>query len=165
MQDLESPSSEAIKIASDSPYSHCGIVSVEEGSIYVIEAVGPVRKIPLDDWIENGGGRFTAMRLKEGIPVAAVPAAERYLGLPYDRLYEWDDNKLYCSELVYKAFEDGCGIELCQLRFFESYNIEPVNRAVIQRYGYVPAGQMVVTPGDLAGSALLRVAFSNMGKD
>lgn len=162
-QDLNSPSSGAIKTASDSPYSHCGLVSVENGTAYVIEAVGPVRKISLDEWIADGGGRYTAARLKKsGSFDCAVTSAEGYMGRPYDILYEWDDAKIYCSELVYKAFENGCGIELCALRPFESYNLGPVRQAVMERYGRIPDGLKVVTPGDLARSDLVKVVYSNM---
>lgn len=27
---------------------------------------------------------------------------ERYLGKPYDLLFRWSDNRIYCSELVWK---------------------------------------------------------------
>ena len=163
LQDLKSPSSEAIKLATNSPYSHCGIVSMEDDSAFVIEAVGPVRKIPLEKWIENGEGLYSVLRLKEGRNVDdAIRAAEKYLGLPYDHMYLWGDDEFYCSELVYKAFNRGCGIRLCDLRQFEEYDLEPVKRAIIERFGDVPVGQMVVTPGDLAHSSMLKLVYSNI---
>jgi len=163
LQDLKSPSSEAIKLATNSPYSHCGIVSMKDNGAFVIEAVGPVRKIPLEEWIENGEGLYSILRLKEGRNVDdVIRAAEKYLGLPYDRRYLWGDDEFYCSELVYKAYRRGCGISLCDPRQFEEYNLEPIKRAIMERFGEVPIGQMVVTPGDLAHSELLIVVYSNM---
>ncbi len=163
LQDLKSPSSEAIKLATDSPYSHCGLVSVEGDVAFVIEAVGPVRKIPLEKWIENGEGSYSALRLKESGNVDdAILAAEEYLGLPYDHMYLWSDDEFYCSELVYKAFIRGCGISLCDLRKFEEYNLESVESAIRERFGEIPVGQKVVTPEDLAHSALLKPVYSNM---
>lgn len=163
LQDLKSPSSEAVKLATDSPYSHCGLVSVEGDSSFVIEAVGPVRKIPLEQWIANGGGLYSALRLKEVRNVdKAIRAAEKYLGLPYDHMYLWGDDEFYCSELVHKAYSRGCGISLCDLRQFEEYNLEPVKRATIERFGEVPVGQKVVTPEDLARSESLIIVYSNM---
>jgi hypothetical protein len=165
LQDLKSLSSEAIKLATDSPYSHCGLVSVEGDSAFVIEAVGPVRKIPLEQWIANGEGLYSVLRLKEGNNVdEAIRIAEKYLGLPYDHKYLWGDDEFYCSELVYKAYSRGCGISLCDLRQFEEYNLEPVKRAVMDRFGEVPVGQKVVTPEDLARSESLIVVFSSMPK-
>ena len=163
LQDLKSPSSEAIKLATDSRYSHCGLVSVEGDSAFVIDAVGPVRKIPLEQWIENGEGLYSVLRLKEGRDVNnTIRAAENHLGLPYDHMYLWGDDEFYCSELVYKAYSRGCGISLCDLRQFEEYNLEAVKRAIIERFGEVPVGQKVVTPEDLAHSPLLELIYSNM---
>lgn len=163
LQDLKSPSSEAIKLATDSPYSHCGLVSVEGDSAFVIEAVGPVRKIPLDQWIANGEGSYSALRLKESRNVDdAILDAEKHLGLPYDHMYLWSDDEFYCSELVFKAFIRGCRISLCDLRKFEEYNLESVESAIRERFGEVPVEQMVVTPGDLAHSSLLKLIYSNM---
>ncbi len=163
LQDLKSPSSEAIKLATNSPYSHCGLVSVEGDSAFVIEAVGPVRKIPLEQWIANGEGLYSALRLKEGNNIdEAIRIAEKYLGLPYDHIYLWSDDEFYCSELVYKAYSRGCGISLCDLRQFEEYNLELVKRAIIERFGEVPVGQIVVTPGDLARSESLFIVYTSM---
>ncbi len=163
LQDLKSLSSEAIKLATDSPYSHCGLVSVEGDSAFVIEAVGPVRKIPLGQWIANGEGLYSVLRLKEGRDVNnSISAAENHLGLPYDHMYLWGDDEFYCSELVYKAYSRGCGISLCDLRQFEEYNLESVESAIRERFGEVPVGQMVVTPSDLAHSSLLKLIYSNM---
>jgi uncharacterized protein YycO len=163
LQDLKSPSSEAIKLATNSPYSHCGLVSLEGDSAFVIEAVGPVRKIPLEQWTENGEGLYSVLRFKEGNNVdEAIRIAEKYLGLPYDQMYLWGDDEFYCSELVYKAYSRGCGISLCDLRRFEEYNLELVKRAIIERFGEVPVGQKVVTPEDLAHSPLLEIIYSNM---
>ena len=39
-----------------------------------------------------------------------VAKAKRELGKPYDARYRWDDEALYCSELVVKAFERGAGV-------------------------------------------------------
>jgi len=162
-QDLRSPSSEAIKVATDSPYSHCGVVTVEKNGTFVIEAVGPVRKIPIERWIDDGNGKFTAMRLKDGSEFdCAIKETGKYMGLPYDIMYGWGDDEFYCSELVYKAYKRGCGIELCPLRPFETYDIEPVRQAVIGRYGTIPEGRKVVAPGDIARSNLLKVIYTNM---
>jgi hypothetical protein len=161
-QDLESYSSRQIKIATNSPYSHCGIVSVENNKAYVIEAIGPVRKIPLEEWIKNGRGRFTAKRPIDDIDEAnIIRAAERFMGAPYDSFYEWDDEKLYCSELVYKAYARGGNVELCSLRRFDDYDIDPVRESIIERYGGIPAGLELVAPADLAGSEILKTVYNN----
>src|SRR5688572_10537775 len=45
---------DAIEGSTGSPYSHCGMV-VREGTRWkVIEAIGPVQQIPLEQWIARG---------------------------------------------------------------------------------------------------------------
>ncbi len=36
----------------------------------------------------------------------------KVLGKPYDIYFEWDDRAIYCSEIVWKAYQHALGIEL-----------------------------------------------------
>ena len=86
-----------------SQYSHCGIIVKKSDGFYVLEAIGPVRETPLEEWINRGvGHRIAIVRLKEKyqseIP-KIIQAAYKFMGLPYDIQYELDDEKIYCSEL------------------------------------------------------------------
>jgi uncharacterized protein YycO len=162
-QDLKTASSEAIKAATESPYSHCGIVKQEGDGFVVIEAVGPVREIDLESWIENGAGLFSAFRLKEDAEFEkAVSVAEHYLGLPYDRAYSWNDEEFYCSELVYKAYDRGCGISLCELKQVDTYSLGLIDEQTREGLDSTFLSQRVVAPGDLARSPLLKLVYSNM---
>ena len=162
-QDLKTASSEAIKAATESPYSHCGIVKETDSGFVVIEAVGPVREIDLGSWIEDGEGRFSALRLKEKAELRkAVSVAEHFLGLPYDRAYSWNDEEFYCSELVYKAYDRGCGISLCELRQVDAYSLGLIDQQTREGLDSTFLKQQVVSPGDLARSPLLKMVYSNM---
>ena len=44
-----SSQSQAIQLATNSKYSHCGIVYIENGQFYVFEAIQPVKTTPLDE--------------------------------------------------------------------------------------------------------------------
>ena len=46
-----SAQSQAIQLATKSPYSHMGIVYLRDGKPFVLEAVQPVKLTPLDEWI------------------------------------------------------------------------------------------------------------------
>ena len=89
---------------------------------------------------------------------------ERYcssvLGKDYDLQFRWSDDKIYCSELVWKAYKHATGIELCPPRPFKSYNLKSptVQRLVKSRYGssgQLPLDELAVAPSDLADSPLL----------
>ena len=94
-------------------YTHVGIVSVENDTIFVIEAVPPeVCKTLLDTFLlrsENLSEKPIAAvgRLKqeyrEFIPQAVV-FAKKLLGKPYDYVFLPDNDAYYCSELVTLSF-------------------------------------------------------------
>lgn len=120
------PLTDAIEGCQGSPLSHCGIVAssgtTRKGQTrwVVIEAVGPVKETPLAGWISRGrGNRVAVYRFNDAQLAARTPeviaAARNYLGRPYDLRYRWDDESLYCSELLYKATRDATGKELGKL--------------------------------------------------
>lgn len=70
----------------------------------------------------------------------------------------WSDQQIYCSELVWKIYQRGAGVELCALRPLDDFDLSaPVVRQVMQqRYGdKVPLKEPMVSPGDLFDSPLL----------
>ncbi|MCP5536210.1 MAG: peptidoglycan peptidase [Akkermansiaceae bacterium] len=166
-QETGSQQAKAIKAATNSRWTHVGLVFFRDGQPMVIEAVQPVRITPLSNFIARNPESFYAMRLKtahQHITPEAIRKAEHYcnqqLGKNYDSLFRWSDEKIYCSELVWKAYKEAAGIELCQPRAFRSYNLKhpTVQRIVNQRYGSMqklPMDELCVAPSDLAQSGLL----------
>ena len=155
---------DAVREATGSPYTHCGVVFEMDGRLMVLEAVQPVRVTTVDAFQQRSlPGTFHARRLKQPADPAAIAKARswgaRQTGRNYDYLFGWDDGALYCSELVWKAYEQA-GIELCEPRRFHDYRLDsPKVKAIIaRRYGSadkLPRDEPVVAPGDLADSPLL----------
>jgi len=164
-----SPSSlqgQAVTEATDSPYTHCGIVCFDEHhQAMVLEAVGPVRVSPLKDFISHSApGTFCAKRLKQPVSAEAYSKAAAWataqVGKSYDASFRWSDDELYCSELVWKTYA-AAGVRLCEPRPFKSYYLDqPTVKQLIQmQYGSVdalPLNELAVAPGDLAKSPLLK---------
>ncbi len=44
-------------------------------------------------------------------------------GKPYDTTFEWSDNKIYCSELVWKIYQRGAGIEIGKLQRLKEFDL------------------------------------------
>ena len=141
-----SSQSEAIQLATHSPYSHMGVVYVENGQAMVFEAVGPVKATPLTECIARGDeGRYAVKRLKRVDDVLTPEVLlkmkqvgqTRFAGLPYDRYFEWSDERLYCSELVWKIYREGAGVEIGMPRRMGDYDLShPVVRELLkERYG------------------------------
>jgi hypothetical protein len=157
----------AIEGVTDSPYSHCGIVGREEGQWIVYEAIGRVRVTPLRDYLERGrGGGFAVYRLRdeftEHVP-ATLERCRTYLGRPYDIRYRLDDEKIYCSELIYKAFRDATqGQELGTLSRFGDMNWGAYEALIRQiEGGPIPVDRLMITPVGLARAPQLMPVFSH----
>jgi hypothetical protein len=155
---------EAIRQATGSRYTHCGVVFEEGGAFHVLEAVQPVKVTPLEVFRRRSlPGTFQVKRLKEPLSAGAIETGKAWgkqqVGLNYDLHFRWDDETLYCSELVWKIFKKA-GVELCPTRRFRDYELEApeVKKVIAKRYGSkdkMPQDEPVVSPGDLADSPLL----------
>lgn len=147
-----------------SPFTHCGMVVLREGRWHVLEAIGPVREIPLADWIAQGQrGGVAVFRLRAEFQSSVpkfVESARTFLGRPYDPYYRFDDERIYCSELVFKAWRSATGTELGRVRKVRELDWEPY-RAVIERIerGPVPLERELITPRDLSEAPQLREVY------
>jgi hypothetical protein len=162
----------AIRLATGSKYSHMGMVYVESGKIFVLEAVQPVKLTPLEDWIKRGdGGHFVAKRLKDAgkrltpeITAELKKYGRRFLGRDYDAYFHWSDDRIYCSELVWKIYRGVLALEIGRpvpLRTFDlSHGV--VRQKLRERYGDdIPLDEPVISPAAMFGSDLLITVFSN----
>jgi hypothetical protein len=158
------PQADAIREATDSPFTHCGILFLQQGRLMVLEAVQPVSVSTLERFIARGSpGTFHAKRLKTALTREAFDRASQWAatltGRDYDPMFRWDDEKLYCSELVWKVYQHA-GVELCPRRHFRDYHLDrpAVTKIITSRYGSadkLPADEWVVAPADIAASPLL----------
>lgn len=94
--------------AKSTDYTHLGIIELESKNIYIIEAhpdKGVVRRAFKEFAKENK--RIDIFRLKNQSVIAdSIKRAKTYLGQPYDVYFLPNNDKMYCSELVYEAFLD-----------------------------------------------------------
>ena len=161
-----SAQSEAIQKATNSPYSHMGIVYVREGRALVFEAVEPVKSTPLNEWIARGvGGKYVVKRLRNADRLLTTDAlarmrevGEAFQGQPYDLYFEWTDDRTYCSELVWKVFQRGLGIELGDLQCMSEFDLtDPLVRTKVEERwgGDPPPDEIVISPESIFRSDLL----------
>jgi hypothetical protein len=170
-QTSRSPQSLAIQRATKSPYSHMGIVFLEGGTPYVLEAVQPVISTPLAQWIQRGqDGHYVAKRLRDASQLTPdrlenmQSIGEGFLGKDYDWTFQWSDDRIYCSELVWKIYAEGAGIQLGELETLADFNLsDPMIQAAVQeRFGdYVPLDENVVSPAAIFRADNLETVGSN----
>lgn len=162
----------AIQLATKSKYSHCGIVYKDKGELYVFEAVQPVKLTSLDKWIARGKeGHYVVKRLKNASDVLTLDnlvkmktEGEKMLGKDYDLTFEWSDDRIYCSELVWKIYKRALDIEVGQLQQLKDFDLtsKEVKGKLEERYGTkIPLDEEVVSPADIFNSELLREVSSN----
>ena len=171
-QDAQSSQSEALRIATNSPYTHMGVIFIEEGRQLVYEAVGPVKYTPLGKWIQQGlNGHFVVKRLKEREQLLTresidklKKAGEIYEGRPYDFHFGWSDDRIYCSELVWKMYKAALGIEIGRLQKFRDFDLsDPVVVKILEERfpGGVPEDEIVISPAGMFVSDLLETVYEN----
>lgn len=125
-QESKSGQAAAITEVTGSRYSHCGIVLKRDRKLFIAEAIEPVRVVStsehplrsIEKWIGAGVGRHAVIkRVQGGLTPERLRQLEqsmlRFQGKPYDVLFQWSDDKIYCSEFIYDSFNDP-GLEEAQ---------------------------------------------------
>lgn len=161
--------SDAIALATGSKWTHVGIAFNDADGCMVYEAVGPVKKTPLAAWIAQGDGHYAVKRWAESaarLDAAAVANLHKaivpYMGLAYDWEFRWSDEKIYCSELVWKLYEAGIGVRLCEPKPLKDYHLDSdlVQRTMKERYGSAPPmDEPMVAPATLFECPALTTVF------
>jgi hypothetical protein len=158
--------SQFIQAATQSPLSHVGMVEVTPQGAWVVEAVQPVQRVPFAKWKARGvKGRILVLRpkaLSDAQRQQVVDAAKTHLGKPYDWRFGWDDEAMYCSELVRKAYALGAGVEYGKMERLGSLKVAGLEKPLRERYGVtIPMDLELVTPASLAVDARLDVVHSD----
>ncbi|MEZ5043395.1 MAG: YiiX family permuted papain-like enzyme [Saprospiraceae bacterium] len=147
----------AIQLASNSKYSHVGIIYQEGGDTLVLEAIQPVQITPIKTFIDRGEHKaYVVKRLKtseetltpEGI-LKMKEIGKKYLGKNYDKRFEWSDDKIYCSELVWKIYKQAFDIKIGELEQIKDFDLsDPIVKAKAkERYGNnIPLEELIITP-------------------
>ncbi|MNG62358.1 hypothetical protein D3C87_743400 [compost metagenome] len=167
-----SPQCKAVQLATGSPYSHCGLIFHEDGKPYVLEAVQPVTVTTLTDWIARGKNKhYVIKRLKEADKVLSEEIlakmkgiGEGFLGKNYDATFEWSDSRIYCSELIWKIYQRGAGIEVGKLEKLKDFDLSSaeVKSKLKERYGnQIALEETVISPASIFNSELLTTVASN----
>lgn len=161
----------AVQLATKSIYSHCGIIFEENGKYFVYEAVQPVMITPLDEWIARGQSKhYVIKRLKNANQVLSPEALQKIkqeckiqLGKNYDMTFEWSDDNIYCSELIWKAYKRATGIEVGKLEKLKDFDLSSpiVKQKLVERYGNnIPLDEVVISPAAIYNSERLETVLS-----
>ncbi len=130
-QTSTSAQSKAIQLATKSIYTHMGIIYTYNKKLYVYEAFDFVKLTPLKNWIARGkNNHYVVKRLKNSGDILTSKVIEKmkivgkkFNRKNYDIYFEWSDNKIYCSELVWKIYKEATGIEIASLQNLSEFDL------------------------------------------
>lgn len=159
----------AIQKATGSVYSHMGIILLRDGKPYVYEAAKTVRFTPLAQWIARGtGSRYVVKRLRTPLNASQQQQLYRqalhYQSRPYDLTFSWDDERIYCSELVWKIYKHALNTEVGQLQELREFDLSSpeVQAKMKERYGkHIPLNETVISPVAMFDSPLLTTVYES----
>lgn len=164
-QQSRSAQSLAIQQATRSPYSHMGMVVMRRGQPYVLEAAARVSYTPLAQWVAQGeGSHYVVKRLRDSSQLTPkareqlAKAGAEYLGKPYDLVFAWSDERIYCSELVWKIYHRALGVQVGALAPLKSFDLSSaaVRAKMQERYGNnTPWQEPIISPAAMYESDLL----------
>jgi uncharacterized protein YycO len=171
-QTSKSSQSKAIQLATNSKYSHMGIIYNIDGQLFVYEAVQPVKLTLLNEWIKRGeNGHYVIKRLKNSDKILTQTTltkmkqvGEKFKGKNYDLYFEWTDDKIYCSELVWKIYKEGANTEIGELERLSAFDLENkiVKQKMKERYGdNIPMDEKVISPAEMFNSDKLKIVLKN----
>lgn len=171
-QTSKSNQSKTIQLATKSKYSHMGIIYKNNGTYFVFEAIQPVKLTPLLEWIDRGeNGRFVVKRLKNANDILTPEVlnkmksyGETFKGKDYDLYFKWSDDKIYCSELVWKIYKEITGIEIGKLEKLSDFDLSSqiVKQKMVERYGKkIPMDENVISPAAMFNSSVLETVINH----
>jgi hypothetical protein len=73
--------------------------------------------------------------------------AGTFEGRPYDLTFEWSDDRIYCSELVWKIYERALGVQIGKLQRLREFRLDDpaVRRKMKKRCGTaIPVNEKVI---------------------
>ncbi len=151
-QTSKSSQSKYIILATQSQWSHCGIIIEKPDGLYVLEAISTVSLTPYQQWVERGRGKRVSVKRYTEDPIKIKYS--KYLGKQYDMAFKFGNNQWYCSELVHDIYKRQLGVELCMPRPVSDYVISGLDKTLTKRG--IDKNQLVVAPCDLYDSQLLK---------
>ena len=173
-QDLDSsPLCDAIELVtpgySEGNFSHIGFVIYDSLKLKVVEAIPPkVTLTELDDFLnrskdKNANPKVIVGRLKEEYKDAipnAVKFAKKKIGIDYDNNFILDNNKYYCSELIYDMFLKSSIFNLQPMTFLHPETMDTITawKDHYSKLGMqIPQNKPGINPGSMSLSKKINI--------
>lgn len=162
----------AIKLATKSRYTHVGIIFRYDNDFKVLEAIEPVKITNLNSFINRGtNNHFNIKRIKNSKKILTPIVISRMkeygntlIEKHYDLYFEWSNDRIYCTELVWKLYNKFTGLKIGELKTLKDFDIssKTVQKLMKKRYGnHIPYSEPVISPVDMFNSSELISIIEN----
>ena len=154
-------------------FSHVGMVIPKGENLVVIEAIGiGVVETPLDSFFNrsydmDGNSKVVVGRLKSDFQKLipdAIELAKTKLGKPYDDIFNIENDKYYCSELIYEAFKfannDKAIFQLFPMTYKnpETKEVFSIWKTYFEKLKTkIPEGELGLNPGGMSRSEYIDI--------
>lgn len=148
LQSLDCYRCDLIRQQEASQFTHIGVIVETENGLEVAQALGRVKVVSLKKFLKQSKRSHKVIRSHDSIDSHELTKIyfSFFDGLPYDSGYRWNDQSMYCSELVYKLLRE-FNIKLPHPKKM----LFNVNNAEWRRiFGKIPLpiGELGISPGD-----------------
>jgi hypothetical protein len=161
-----SDQAKALKLVTKSRYTHVAILFRINNEWYVEEAVQPVKYTKLSNFISRGRNKhYVIKRIKNSSELITSDKINKmksygktFLNKNYDLCFEWDDKRIYCTELVWKIYNQVLNIEVGKLEHLKDFDLSDpfVKKLMKDRYGNsIPFNELVISPKSMFDAANL----------
>ena len=154
-------------------YNHVGIIfqRKKDGILMVTDVQDSVRATPLTDFVASSvNGAVCVLRLKDASKVlneekvkSMRETTRSYAKKPFDPVLNWDDSKIYSSELVSKIYDKSMMLKLCKTGTVADFDIsEQKQKELSATYGgKVSTKDEAVSPDAIYNSPKLEIIYES----
>lgn len=153
-------------------FSHIGLIVKQNDSLKVIEAIGNrVQYTDLYKFMSRTKNAHAIARPKANKKFdldKALNFANAQIGVPYDDEFIYNNNKYYCSELIYDAFMNGNNNKpffVLEPMTFKPLGSDTYFKVWIDYYAklqmLVPEGELGINPGGISRSKKIKYLCDN----
>ena len=150
-------------------FSHIGLIVSDDGKLKVLEAIPPkIILSEIDDFLnrsfdKDGKPKVIVGRLKDeynNIIPKAIEFVNKKIGVDYDEVFLLNNEKYYCSELIYEAFEKDSIFQLQPMTFLHPETKEVLS--IWEEYYSdlkveIPQNKLGINPGVMSLSDKIKI--------
>lgn len=161
----------ALQDATGSDWTHVGVVVGDK----VAESVDGVKLTPIKKFIsksKNGQHQiYRSAKYHSSMDEDLAGLVLQLKSVPYDIYFEWSDEKLYCSEFVYKVFKELTGEGVGELQQMKDMNLKAPSVQALIKKRYQDTGrvfdpnEIIITPVSQMRDPALKLIQSNIRGD